>query len=173
MRTTRRVIIVFAVGAISLSVAAAASAAAVTRAGAVAPAAQGVTTGVRPPGAWDASVIGPARPAGSWGTAIEVPGLGALNTGGNAFVVSVSCASPGSCAAGGGYADHRGQQGFVAVERDGVWGTAIEVPGLRALNTGASAAVFSVSCAPAGSCAAGGGYADRRGDQGFVVSQTG
>jgi hypothetical protein len=86
----------------------------------------------------------------------------------------VSCASPGDCAAGGGYADRRGQQGFVAVERNGRWANAIEVPGLRALNVGASAAVFSVSCAPAGSCAAGGGYSDRHcRSQGFVVSQTG
>jgi hypothetical protein len=91
-----------------------------------------------------------------------------------AFVFSVSCASPGDCAAGGGYADRRGQQGFVAVERNGRWANAIEVPGLRALNVGASAAVFSVSCAPAGSCAAGGGYSDRHcRSQGFVVSQTG
>ena len=86
MRTTRRVIIL-AAGAIALSVAAAGSAAAVTRAGAVVPAwpaAQGMTTGVRPPGAGDASATGAARPAGSWGRAIEVPGLGALNKGGDA-----------------------------------------------------------------------------------------
>ena len=111
---------------------------------------------------------------GRWGTAIEVPGLAALNTGGYAEVNSVSCASAGSCAAGGDYADRRGQQGFVAVERNGRWGTATEVPGLAALNKGGGAAVNSVSCAPAGSCAAGGDYTDRHGhDQGFVVSQTG
>ena len=134
------------------------------------------------------------RAAGSWGRAIEVPGLAALNTGGDAEVSSVSCASAGNCAAGGYYTDRRGrQQGFVAseterrlgpgdrgarpggaehgrgrrasarcraprratarpagttrtrhgiargswpVERNGVWGQAIEVPGLAALNTG-------------------------------------
>ena len=109
--------------------------------------------------------------AGSWGKAVEVPGLGALNTGGNAVVVSVSCASAGSCAAGGYYADrHRGQQGFVAVERNGRWGKAIEVPGLAALNTGGYAEVVSVSCGSAGSCAAGGYYTDRhRSQQGFVA----
>ena len=52
---------------------------------------------------------------GRWGTAIEVPGLGALNTGGPAGVNSVSCASAGSCAAGGDYADS-------AAERSGVRG---------------------------------------------------
>ena len=68
----------------------------------------------------------------------------------------MSCASPGSCAAGGYYGDRHGQQGFVAVERNGRWGTAIEVPGLGALNKGGAAAVSSVSCASPGSCAAGG-----------------
>ena len=86
-----------------------------------------------------------------------------------AFVNSVSCA------AGGGYGDqHRHGQGFVAVERSGAWGTAIEVPGLGALNTGGGAEVSAVSCATAGTCAAGGYYLDRHDNtQGFVVSQTG
>jgi hypothetical protein len=38
---------------------------------------------------------------GTWGTAEEVPGTAALNQGGFAYVGSVSCASPGNCAAGG------------------------------------------------------------------------
>ncbi len=90
----------------------------------------------------------------------------------------MSCASAGNCAAGGDY-NHRGLQGFVAVERNGRWGTAIEVPGLAALNTGGGATVSSVSCAPTGTCAAGGYaaggyYADAPDNfQGFVVSQTG
>jgi hypothetical protein len=116
-----------------------------------------------------AAVGSPAT--GSRGRAIEVPGLGTLNKGGVAAVISLSCASPGSCAAGGVYADaHRNNQGFVAVERKGRWGHAIEVPGLAALNTGQDAEVSSVSCASAEYCAAGGGYADRGGDQqGFVA----
>ncbi len=53
-------------------------------------------------------------------------------------------------------------------------GQAIEVPGLRALNKDGDVGVGSVSCAPAGSCSAGGSYTGRRGrSQGFVVSQTG
>ena len=116
---------------------------------------------------------------GVWGTAIEVPGLAALNTLGGAPVASVSCGSAGSCAAGGSYWDRHGAQGFVAVETNGVWGTAIEVPGLAALNKGPDptdefANVYSVSCAPAGSCAAGGTYADRGGNrQGFVADERG
>ena len=116
------------------------------------------------------------RAAGSWGRAIEVPGLGALNKGADAIdvagVSSVSCAWAGNCAAVGDYRDqHRHDQGFVASEKNGVWGRAIEVPGLGALNAG-DAGVNSVSCASAGNCAAGGHYRDQhRHDQGFVASE--
>ena len=110
---------------------------------------------------------------GRWGQAIEVPGLGALSTGGNAGVSEVSCAPAGNCAAGGAYTDSSGNsQGFVASERNGVWGQAIEVPGLGALNAGGGAEVLSVSCGSAGNCAAGGGYTDSSGGpQGFVASE--
>ncbi len=109
--------------------------------------------------------------AGLWGRAIEVPGLGALNKGGYAQVTSLSCASAGSCAAGGFYVDRSGyQHRFVAAERRGVWGRAIEVPGLRA--SGGVVGVDSVSCASAGNCAAGGYYVDRSSNpQGFVVAE--
>ena len=112
---------------------------------------------------------------GRWGRAVEVPGLGALNKGGDAYVESVSCASAGTCAAAGDYTDqHDDPQGFVVVERNGRWARAVEVPGLGALNVGGVGAVFSVSCAPAGTCSAGGYYTDRHDhSQGFVVSQTG
>jgi hypothetical protein len=111
---------------------------------------------------------------GRWGKAIAVPGLAALNTGEYAAVVSVSCGSAGTCAAGGYYYDrHHHSQAFVAAERDGRWGTAIGVPGLGILNAGGGAGVSSVSCAPAGTCAAGGSYAPRHfRNEGFVVSQT-
>jgi len=99
------------------------------------------------------------RRHGRWRRAVEVPGLRALNTGGNAEVSSVSCAPPGYCAAAGFYTDGSShQQGFVAVEQNGVWGRAIEVPGLGALNKGGGAVVWSVSCASPGNCAAGGDY---------------
>jgi hypothetical protein len=127
------------------------------------------------PGAADAGAVsaapGAVRAAGAWGKAIEVPGLGALNKGGTAWVLSVSCASAGDCAAGGFYSDRHGHvQGFVAAERHGRWGSAIEVPGLVALNTGGNAQVTSLSCPSAGNCAAGGSYLDRHHrEQGFVA----
>src|SRR5262249_22918809 len=111
---------------------------------------------------------------GTWGTAIEVPGSGALNAGGGAEVNSMSCASAGNCAAGGDYTDSSGHgPALVVSERNGTWGTAIGVPGSGALNAGGDARVESVSCASAGNCAAGGFYADRLGHmQAFVVSET-
>ena len=51
---------------------------------------------------------------GRWGKAIPVPGLPALNTGGDAGVNSVSCTRAGNCAAGGAYRDGSNHiQGFV------------------------------------------------------------
>src|SRR5215471_5726243 len=110
---------------------------------------------------------------GTWGTAIGVPGSGALNAGGDARVESVSCASAGNCAAGGFYADRLGHMpAFVVSETNGTWGTAIEVPGSGALNKDGNAGVNSVSCASAGKCAAGGTYTDGSGHiQAFVASQ--
>lgn len=110
--------------------------------------------------------------AGAWGTAIEVPGLGALNKGGGAEVVSVSCTSADNCAAGGYYRDgHHHDQGFVATERRGRWGLASGVHGLEALNKGGNARVISVSCSSAGNCAAAGDYKASSHSQGFVVSE--
>ena len=121
-----------------------------------------------------AAARAPVPSAGSLGRAIEVPGLAALNTGGDAQVTSVSCASAGNCTAGGYYNRSRsGQQGFVVDERRGRWGKAIEVPGLAALNTDGDAQVTSVSCASAGDCAAGGFYqaATSSVNEGFVVTE--
>jgi hypothetical protein len=56
-----------------------------------------------------------ATTASRWGSAQEVPGTAALNTGGNAEINSVSCASAGNCTAGGSYTDGSGhRQVFVA-----------------------------------------------------------
>src|SRR5215467_14367468 len=111
---------------------------------------------------------------GTWRTAIEVPGTAALNQGGDAFITSVSCASPGNCSAVGDYRDSSGrQQAFVVGQVNGTWHAAIEVPGTAALNQGGNAFTASVSCASAGNCSAGGSYRDSSGDfQAFAASQT-
>jgi hypothetical protein len=111
---------------------------------------------------------------GVWGTAIEVPGTAALNNAeGVAETTSVSCASAGHCTAGGYYTDANFfLQPFLVTETDGVWGTAVQVPGTADLNAGGTAQISSVSCAPGGGCGAGGPYRDASSAyQAFVISQ--
>jgi hypothetical protein len=113
--------------------------------------------------------------SGTWQAAIEVPGTTPPNENGSgADLSSVSCASAGNCAAGGSYTDAQGHgQGFVASEINGPWQTAIDMPGSGTLSTGGGGGVASVSCAPAGSCAATGLYMDSSGHlQVFVASQS-
>jgi hypothetical protein len=86
-------------------------------------------------------------------------------------VNQVSCASPGNCAATGNYTgaqDHN--QAFVADEKNGTWGRAIEVPGLAAVSQGGGALASAVSCASAGNCAATGPYFDEHGHQHAFVT---
>lgn len=107
---------------------------------------------------------------GSWGKALEVPGSGALNKGGDAKVGSVRCGRDGNCQAGGSYRDGSGHyQAFVVSETGDLWLKAHEVPGTATLNKGGHAAVNSISCGAAGDCAAGGFYTNG-GRQAFVVS---
>ena len=53
--------------------------------------------------------------SGVWRTAEEVPGTAALNRGGGAQILSVSCATARNCSAGGEYIDGHSfaQQAFV------------------------------------------------------------
>jgi len=124
------------------------------------------------------AVAGTGALAGSlsrhaWGGAEEVPGIAALNQGGNAEIASVSCASAGNCSAGGQYMDSSvRRQAFVVSQVNGTWGAAIEVPGTAALNQGGNAEIASVSCASADNCSAGGYYRDGFSQrQAFVVNQ--
>jgi hypothetical protein len=97
-----------------------------------------------------------------WGRVEQVPGVATLNKGYNAAVDAVACWSAGNCAAGGFYTDkHHHGQAFVALERKGRWGKAIEVPGTAALNYQGRASVTSISCARTGVCVAVGTYLNR------------
>jgi hypothetical protein len=111
---------------------------------------------------------------GSWGKATGIPGLAALNAGGIAEVLSVSCGSAHHCSAGGYYTSSSGDsRAFVASENNGSWGKAIEVPGLARLNAGQGDTSVVVSCTSAGYCAGGGSYTNRSGtEEAFVVSRT-
>ena len=54
---------------------------------------------------------------GTWGKAEQVPGTAALNKGNAAVINSVSCASAGSCGAGGSYTDGSGHRQAFVVSR--------------------------------------------------------
>src|SRR6516225_8846990 len=56
-------------------------------------------------GAGDQQVFVVTEVNGTWGTGRGIPGLATLNSGDNAAVTSVSCATAGNCSAGGQYAD--------------------------------------------------------------------
>lgn len=107
---------------------------------------------------------------GSWGKAIEVPGMAALNVNRGARVTAISCAAPGECAAGGYYNTTRcyGSDcgAFVVSETNGSWGNAIKVPGVG------GGVVNSISCGAPGDCAAGGyDYGPQGQEQAFVVTE--
>jgi hypothetical protein len=121
-----------------------------------------LTAGVGP----DASAAAPQLTA-----ARSIPGLNALNAGGNARVSSMSCATPGNCAAVGSYTDADGNLlPFVADEKNGTWGNA---HGLDAVTrTNMKAEILSVSCASTGNCSAV-GYSGAPGlPVAFVASET-
>jgi hypothetical protein len=119
-----------------------------------------------------------AEKSGVWGTASEVPGTAALNLRGYAEVTSVSCARAGNCTAVGFYSrgiDSGVDRGhvFVVDLRNGVWGTAHEMPGTAALSL-QSPVPAVISCAGAGTCAAGFKYYDGSGTvQGFLADEKG
>jgi len=76
---------------------------------------------------------------GTWGNAIEIPGLSTLNAGGNAAVTSVSCRSAGNyCAVGGTYRDASGHtQAFVVNQAAGAARAMVaRRPGLRVSRRG-------------------------------------
>src|SRR5262249_27908748 len=108
---------------------------------------------------------------GVWRKAVEVPGSAALDRG-DPDVSSISCATAGSFPAGGDYYGGSNRQRFLVQETNGVGRRAVAVPGSAALRLGGSAAVRSVSCTTAGSCAAGGAYTDGSNhQQAFVVNE--
>jgi len=102
-----------------------------------------------------------------------VPGTAALNLGGNAAVISVSCPSSGNCTAGGSYNDATGiSHAFVATETSGAWGSATDVPGLTAVGDGGPAWIDAVSCPSAGNCSVAGGYYAHNQDQVWAAGET-
>jgi hypothetical protein len=95
---------------------------------------------------------------GTWGRAINVPGLGNAI---EANVVSVSCTSAGNCGAGGDIEDTSfTTQPFVVSQVHGRWQKATELRGTVPLNGGVIAGVLQISCPSAGNCSAAGVFTD-------------
>jgi hypothetical protein len=111
---------------------------------------------------------------GTWGKAMKVPGMAGLHAV-SGWSGRVSCPSRGNCVAAGDYntSIHQlRQQAFVVSQVHGVWGKALAVPGLAALNTGYIAVVDSISCPSPGNCTADGSYSNGKSSvQPFVVSE--
>ena len=92
---------------------------------------------------------------GTWQSASTVPGIAALDVGHFSDLQSVSCPSPGNCAALGFYTDASGNgQPFTADEVDGTWGSAAKLPGQS--GQGHFFPQSTVSCWSAGNCVTGG-----------------
>jgi hypothetical protein len=98
---------------------------------------------------------------GTWGSATPVPSPTGLPGELSNPVISfgaVTCSAPGNCVASGGYPVSNGNQLFVISQVNGVWGSAIQIPGTVALNTGVEAGVNTMACASSGNCSVGGFY---------------
>jgi hypothetical protein len=106
---------------------------------------------------------------GRWQNAFQVPGFASLGPAGpDGGTSGISCRSAGDCSAGGAYDSTKGSAlPFVVNEVNGVWGNAIEVPGMASLGAGQSGGVAGLSCVSAGNCEATGGY----GNHGFAASE--
>ncbi|HEV3213286.1 MAG TPA: IPT/TIG domain-containing protein [Acidimicrobiales bacterium] len=113
--------------------------------------------------------------AGTWTTAVAVSGAGPLDT--------VSCVASGTCSAAG-QSPHETNSlaagptpaAVVVDETAGVWGAAMDVPGLPPADPNPSHAepggnVTSISCPSAGECSAG-GYYENGVSEAFVVSES-
>jgi hypothetical protein len=95
---------------------------------------------------------------GAWGRPREVQGLpGRQAT--DDDLLSVSCSSPGNCAATGYYTGTAGNaEAFIVTEEHGRWGTAWPVAGTGPLARPYAGWGLSVSCPADGSCTATGYY---------------
>jgi hypothetical protein len=114
-------------------------------------------------------VVVPAQATVAWHGAIEVPGLGSLNSGNDSVTQSISCSSAGNCSAVGYYSSSATtQQAFGVDESNGVWSNAFEIAGISALDVGGSSELQSISCSSAGNCVAGGWFTNA----GIVVNSS-
>lgn len=89
---------------------------------------------------------------------------------------AVACSSVGNCIAVGNYETNAEVwEGLILPETDGKWGRALEAPlPVGAPVAGQNSVLLSVTCSPAGTCAAAGDYVDAFGhEQALLVSGSG
>jgi hypothetical protein len=112
---------------------------------------------------------------GHWSNAQRLPGMSDLNHGNSAYVDALSCASAGNCVVGGSYRPSLSSthsQAYLAMQKNGSWQNAKEVPGTASLNKGGNGQLNVAFCPAAGACVAGGYYTDKAGHgQLFLISQ--
>jgi hypothetical protein len=109
---------------------------------------------------------------GVWGPAVNVPGLEKLNGRHMSALTTISCASRGSCSAGGYYGNGDHQTAFIVNEKSGKWGTPMAIPGLGTLNKGDTSSMQTIACVSTGNCGASGSYMDAAGNtQSFFVNE--
>jgi hypothetical protein len=110
---------------------------------------------------------------GTWRKPLPIPGLAAMDSAGQAAIDALSCPAPGYCTVAGTYetddpkADSNPQIAFIADEVAYRWRTAIQVPGLAALNSGRYVAGTLLACPAPGNCTLAGEYTP--GPQGVAV----
>jgi hypothetical protein len=108
---------------------------------------------------------------GVWGRVQMVAGLKKLNFG-ESELRSMSCGAPGNCSAVGQFQQKGGAtRAYIVSESNGVWGKAILVPGLDALNGRHVSSLTTVSCSSEGNCTAGGSYGLNDHQVAFTVTE--
>jgi hypothetical protein len=112
---------------------------------------------------------------GTWGTGIEtsLPANAEPET--DAYIESLSCASPGNCTAVGEYHDGAvgKPEGFLVTETEGTWASAVQAKPPANAEPDSTMMVRGVSCGSVGNCAVVGEYFDASGDlQGYMLNET-
>ncbi|MBU3701057.1 MAG: hypothetical protein FGM58_03295 [Acidimicrobiia bacterium] len=119
----------------------------------------------------DFTVFVSGRAGAVWAEPTLLPGMAAMATESSAR--SISCAAPDTCAITGRYTDGGGQVPFVANLVDGVWGSALPIPGLAGHNSGVSSSGAEVACTSPVRCVAVGDATYAGVSAGFLVDYVG
>ncbi len=113
--------------------------------------------------------------SGTWAAGVEasMPANRLTNRAASVVLGPVSCASAGNCTAVGDYPGNGSEQGVLLTETSGRWTAGVDAALPADAGTTTYVQLFSVSCASAGNCTAGGYYIDNSGhEQGLLLTET-